>query len=187
MKGMDVNPERAGRSLRGLGSGLRKRRTGRIDEQGNRLCRRDQLVQKLQSLRPYFEGQRDHTCHIAAGTAQAGDKSKLDRVGRGSEDDGYRGSRRMGGEHRRNATRRGNYGHISSYHIGGQCWQLIDLILRPAVFDGYVLTLYVTGLPQALAKSLQKLWDNVGRPGVEEPDHRYPRRLRVGRERPRKA
>src|SRR5262245_4468531 len=71
--------------------------------------------------------------------------------------------------------------------IGGQCGQLFDLILCPTVFDGHVLTLGMAGLLQALPKCLQKLWDQVGRPGVEEPDHRYPRRLRVRGERARDA
>jgi len=70
----------------------------------------------------------------------------LDRIGCGSEGNGYRGGRRMGGKHCGSATGRGNHGHLSANQIGGQCGQLIDLILRPAVFDGYVLTLGVTRL-----------------------------------------
>jgi hypothetical protein len=93
----------------------------------------------------------------------------------------------MSGEHRRSATWSGNHTHLSPNQIGGQCGQLIDLILRPAVFDSHVLTLGVTGFLQAVTKCAQKLWDNFGRSGVEEPDHRHPRRLRERRKRPREA
>src|SRR5262249_41477205 len=54
-----------------------------------------------------------------------------------------------------------------------QGWQSIVLILRPAVFDLHVLTLDVASLFQALPECAQKIWNNVGRPGVEEPDHRH--------------
>ena len=60
------------------------------------------------------------------------------------------------------------------------------LILRPAVFDRYVLALDIAGLLQALAKSAQTVRACVRRCGVKEPDHRHRRLLRPRRERPRR-
>src|SRR5215470_17057389 len=56
-----VNPETAGRGLRVFRGGLRKGGAGRIDEEGQCGLRWRQLVQKFQSLRPYFQARRDYT------------------------------------------------------------------------------------------------------------------------------
>ena len=47
-------------------------------------------------------------------------------------------------------------GHLSANQIGRQCRQSIVLVLRPAVFDRYILTLDVAGSPQPMVKCAQR-------------------------------
>src|SRR5262249_9312571 len=57
----------------------------------------------------------------------------------------------------------------------------------PPVFDCDVLPLDVTGVTQASVKSREKLACQFERCKVEKPDHRHPRLLRAGRDRPRRS
>jgi hypothetical protein len=52
-------------------------------------------MQQLQPLRVQLPGQVGYTGHIAARPVQAGDKTKLNRVRSGQEDDGDDGRRRL--------------------------------------------------------------------------------------------
>src|SRR5215471_14405030 len=54
MEDMKLEPQRAGRRVQVLRSGLGEIRIGRVDEQANDVRRRHQLVQQLQPLRPYL-------------------------------------------------------------------------------------------------------------------------------------
>src|SRR5262249_15566724 len=62
--------------------------------------------------------------------------------------------------------------------------QSIEPVFPPAVDDCYIVAFDVTGLLEALAKSAQSVSHRVGRPGVEEGDHRHCRLLRACRQRP---
>src|SRR5262245_43719421 len=58
------------------------------------------------------------------------------------------------------------------------------MTLRPAVFDRHILSLDVAGFAQSLAERVHKrVRRRAGRPGVEDPDHRYCLLLRPSRER----
>jgi hypothetical protein len=71
--------------------------------------------------------------------------------------------------------------------IGRQCWQLIVLVICPAVFDRDVLALDIASLFQTPTERGQEMWVRAGDPGVEESDHRHRRLLRARRERPRRC
>src|SRR5215470_12292512 len=58
------------------------------------------------------------------------------------------------------------------------------MIVRPAVFDRYVLVLDVAAVLEALAECAQSVCTGVRRSLFEEPDHRHRRLLRAARERP---
>src|SRR6516165_6864608 len=59
------------------------------------------------------------------------------------------------------------------------------MIIRPAVFDRYILALDIAGFGQALTEGGSHRRVGPGRRTVEKPDHRHPRLLRARRERPR--
>src|SRR5262249_22931021 len=86
----------------------------------------------------------------------------------------------------RTSIERRDHGDLSANQFGRQRRQSIDLIVSPAIFDCYVLTLDIAGILQALPKSAQTLGRPVRRCGVEEPNNRHRRLLRARRERPRR-
>src|SRR5262245_24502496 len=59
------------------------------------------------------------------------------------------------------------------------------MIFRPAVFDSNALALDKTCLLQSLSKPSQVVRGDIGRLGVEQPDHGPPRLLAARSERPR--
>src|SRR5262249_46716830 len=71
--------------------------------------------------------------------------------------------------------------------IGCERRQPIILILRPAIFNGNVLTLDMAGFLQALEeRNGDDLVFIVSGLGAEEPDHRHRRLLRPRQQRPRR-
>ena len=90
--------------------------------------------------------------HIAARPGEARDKTKLDRVFGDGEDDRNRRGRRLGRECRRGAAERDNHGDLTANQFGRQRRQPIELVLRPAIFDRYVLALDVARVLQTLAE-----------------------------------
>jgi hypothetical protein len=76
---------------------------------------------------------------------------------------------------------------LTANKIGGQLRQPIVLIVRPAIFDGYIAALDKAGLAQALAKGSELRREPVWRCRSEEPDHRPRRLLRAGYKRPRRC
>ena len=113
------------------------------------------LVQQLQPLRPYLHVQRDHAREVAARSAEAGDKTSLDRVAAAVEDDRNRRGRRFCCQRCRSATRRtitATWRRTSSAASAGN---RSYLALRPAIFDRHVLALDIAGFAQALAERAQ--------------------------------
>src|SRR5260370_41583790 len=95
-------------------------RLGRVDEQTDDGRWGHQLMQQLEPLRLYLRVQRSYACDVAARSREAGDQSKLDRIGRYLEDDRNRRCRPLGCQCRRSAARRDNYGHLTTDEIGRQ-------------------------------------------------------------------
>ena len=82
---MQLKPEAARRLEQIAGFDLRKR-TGRIDDQGEDGCGRHQLVEEFEPLRSDLSRQVGDPRDIAAGPVEAGDQPKLHRVGADLED-----------------------------------------------------------------------------------------------------
>src|SRR5262249_9713805 len=122
--------------------------------------------------------------HVAAWSAQAGDKTQLDRVASGREYDRNRRGRRFGRQ-RRKCGGRGNDGDLLLNQTGRQRWQSVIVVFCPAIFDGHVLTLDLAGFLQTLAECGHGRRISVRRCAVEETDHWHRRLLRARRERPR--
>jgi hypothetical protein len=155
-----------------------------VDEQSNGRRPREQLTREFEPLRPDFDAEISRASHVAARSAQAGDKTQLDRVTPGHEYDRNRRGRRFGRQRRRCAAR-GNDGDLLLNQIGRQRRQSVILAFRPAILDGRVLTVDVVGFFQALAERGDERPIPVRRCAVEETDHRHRTLLRARRERPR--
>src|SRR5262249_59928898 len=69
--------------------------SGRIDEKRNGGGRGNQIMQQLQLLWSELHGQRGHACEIGVRSAQAGDKSNQDRIGRRQKDNWGRSGRSL--------------------------------------------------------------------------------------------
>jgi hypothetical protein len=50
---------------------------------------------------------------------------------------------------------------------------------RPAIFDGYILTFDIANFSQPLTERCRKMCKRVGRPAIDEPDHRHSGLLRM--------
>jgi len=89
--------------------------------------------------------------HVAAWSAQAGDKTQLDRVTPRREYDRNRRGRRFGRERCRRGGR-GDDGDFLLNQIGRQRWQSVIVTFRPAINDRYVSTLDIADLTQTPAE-----------------------------------
>ena len=82
--------------------------------------------------------------------------------------------------------RRSDHGHTTANQIGHQRRQAIVLAFQPVVLDRHVLALDVAGFAKPLRNAAAYAAVRIGRPAVEEPDHRHRRLLRPRRQRPRR-
>jgi hypothetical protein len=138
-------------------------------------------MQEFQPLCGQLTSENINPCQVAARAGEVGDKAAPDRVFADEEHDGGRGGCRLGSE-RRISAGRGDHGDLSAKQFGGQLRQPVNLIFGPAVFDRHVLAFNIGGVFEALAKSAKTLRECVGRPAVEESDHRHRRLLRLARQ-----
>src|SRR5262249_40206126 len=142
---------------------------GRIQQHANDSNVRKQLVQQPQALSCQFDCVEDHPCNVATGLIEAWNQSCFDRIHASHEDNrDRRGCRLSTLPHSGIADDRG---YLASDEIWGQSGDPIDLIVRPAIFDGDVLALYKSGLAQALPKCFDEVFGTCGSRAPEEPDH----------------
>src|SRR5262249_57309569 len=74
--------------------------------------------------------------------------------------------------------------HLSVDEIGHHCLQALVLAAYPMVLDHHVLAFGVASFVKAFAEGAHKMRDDLGRPDVDESDHRWYRLLAARRERP---
>ena len=138
-----------------------------------------QLAQKLHALRRQFGCVRAYAGDVAAGPTEATHEAFADRLGTAEEYNRYRrggGPCRPGGH---SAPRGRDHRDLSTNEVVCQCGKAIVLTLRPAVFDGDVLTFDVAALLQTLVELGQELGKWTWRGAIEEA-YNGRRRLRVG-------
>src|SRR5262249_23317986 len=123
--------------------GFGKTGVGWIDEQSHDARRGNQLVQQLQLLWRYLNVRLGHACDILARPTNAGDEAELQRISNDGEDTGNRSGRSFCRKRCR-STSCGKHGHLTMDQISHHLRQPISLILCPAIFDGYVLSMDVT-------------------------------------------
>src|SRR5262249_27560185 len=115
-----------------------------------------------------------------------GDKATLDGVEADAEDDRNRRGRRFSRERRGRAARCGDDSHPAAYQIGHQFRNSGQVVLCPAVFNCYVLTLDVAGFAQSFAERCQQTRHRLRRIRMYISDDWNGRLLRARRERPKK-
>ena len=86
-----------------------------------------------------------------------------DWIAANCEDYGNRQDRRFRCARGGKPAYRGDDRHLTPNEIGRQCWQPIDLIVGPAVFDFDVLALGIADFIQALADCINQILGVVSR------------------------
>jgi hypothetical protein len=115
------------------------------------LAGRHELAEELQPLGRQLHRKKVDSGRVAAGTREAGDQAKSDRVFGDTEHDRYR----RGGFTRSNRSGRADRSNdldLSTNEIGHQLWQPFGLVVAPAIFDREILALDIATLFEPLAK-----------------------------------
>jgi hypothetical protein len=141
-------------------------------------------MQEFQLLCHQLTSDNINTRCITARPGEAGDEPEPDRVFVDDKDNGNRRSCRLGRQRRSRASGHRDHRNSSASQIGRQRRQSTDLILGPAVFNHYILTLNNVCRFEALTEYTHTLRHSVRRSGVEEPDHWHRLLLCTRRERP---
>jgi hypothetical protein len=127
---------------------------GWIDEHRNTSHSRHQLAQDFQPLGRQLAREKIDSSQVAAGTGEAGNKTKPDRVL--SDDENNGGRRRCGLGHPRDIiTDRDHQGDLPAHQVGRKRRHSIGLIFRPPVLDRQIFALGVACLLQPLTEAAQ--------------------------------
>src|SRR5262249_5187142 len=110
-------------------------------------------------------------------------ETDCDRVAAADEHDGYGRGGSPG--HAQGGNWADDHGHLPMRQICRECWQAIELVLRQAEFDRYVVAVDEPRFLQSMTESRHPVSSFDRRCGVKEADHRYCRLLRARRQRPR--
>jgi hypothetical protein len=109
-------------------------------------------MQQLQPLCSQQCKKEGHPSGIAARLVEAGNEPQFDGVTAGREHDWNCPSRPFCRERRGFSAGRDDQGHITTYEFGCERRQSIVLPFCPAILDGYILALKITGLAEALTE-----------------------------------
>src|SRR5215510_5377636 len=142
-------------------------------------------MQEFQLLCYQLTSDNINTRCVTAWSGEAGDETEPDRVFVDDKDNRDRRSCCLGRQRRSGTSGHRDHRNSSASQIGRERRQSIDLILGPAVFNHYILTLDNVCRFEALTEYAHTLRHSVRRSGVEEPDHWHRLLLCTRRERPR--
>src|SRR5262245_43447870 len=123
-----------------------------IEQQPDEIGARQQLTDQAE---PFFRqpaAEEIHAGRVAAGPVEARHKPRLDRIVFAAEDDGYRRGGCLRRDRCNGACWYRDHVHPASNQLGRQRRQSTQLILSPAVFDGYILPLDTARRAEALAE-----------------------------------
>ncbi len=184
MQDVELEPERARRCLEIFRLRL-GHRIGRVKQQGDRARRRHKLVHQLEPLLPGIDVERDHAGEITARPIEARDESGFNRVDAAVKDDGNRPGRSLRRHRCGISSDRRDHGHVTANEIGGQLWQPLVLVFRPAIFDGDVTALDEPYFGETAPERRQLCRISLRRCCSQHPDYRH-RLLGARRARPRR-
>ena len=125
------------------------RRPG-IAQPGNGGQPRNQLVQQPQALWLQRTRRKTHAGDVAARPAEAGHETGCNRITAADKHDRYGRGGCPGCAHGNICAE--DYGHVPLHQIRGECRKPIELVLRPAEFDRYVVAIDLSGFLQAIAE-----------------------------------
>src|SRR5262245_21536988 len=106
------------------------------------------FVQQLQSFSHDCSIEHVYACDIAARPIEASHQAKLHWVSTYGEHDRKRIGRRLGSK-RSWSTNHYDHRDLAINEVNCQRWKAIELVLRPAIFDRYVLSLNITDFREA--------------------------------------
>jgi len=144
-------------------------------------------MQESQPLGVHLLAEKIDAGRVAARPCETCDKTTFDRVITDTEYDRDRRRRGFGRVRSPRAAGRDDHGHTTADEVSHQRRQTIILALQPVVLNGYVLTLDVAVFTKPRAERAHTVSGGVGRPGVEERNHRNCRLLRPRGEWPRRS
>ena len=153
-----------------------------VAQHGDDGSRGNQFVQQPEQLGRQGSNDKDDARDVAAGSVEACDQARSDRIGSHDEYDWRR--RGCGFDCVRHPTTRPNYrGHLPADEISRQSRQPIWLIVRPVILDGDVLAFDESSVVETLPERFKDVFEPGSRRGPEKSDHRH-RLLRPRAQRP---
>src|SRR5215471_16362401 len=129
-------------------------------------------MQEFQLLCYLLTSDNINTRCVTAWSGEAGDETEPDRVFVDDKDNRDRRSCCLGRQRRSGTSGHRDHRNSSASQIGRERRQSIDLILGPAVFNHYILTLDNVCRFEALTEYAHTLRHSVRRSEVEKPNHR---------------
>src|SRR6516165_11125034 len=143
-----------------------------------------QIMEEPQALGRNFSGEKIDPGRVAARLGKAGDETKFDGVVADAEDDRDRCGRSLGRLSNGGLAGCSDNGYAPADEVSHERRQAIVSALQPVVFDHHVLALDVAGFVEGFAERSRIAPRGLGRPNVDEADHRHRLLLRARRERP---
>ena len=122
-----------------------------IHERADRGGFGNKLMHEVQGLGHQRRKNHADTGDIAAGTAEALDEARPDRIAAANENNRNIPGRHLGRLRRCVATTGNKHGDVTLYQFGSKSWQSIIFALGPEVFDEQVLSLRISGFTETLA------------------------------------
>ena len=151
----------------------------RIDDHADHGGVRNQFANELEALRFERASQHVNAGGVATRPVEAVDEPDVHRIVAGDEHDRYRRSRGLGSDRRGGCAESGKNGYLPPNQVGCERRQLIELSVRPAIFDLNVLALDVAGLIQALEEPGRRQCERLRREKSKKPYHLHRGLLRA--------
>ena len=118
----------------------------------DRSCLRNQFEQKIEPFARKLGAKESHPRDTAAWPTEAGDKAVSHWITCNRKDDGNRRGGLLGRKSSVWRTGCDDHCHLTFNQISGQPWQEADLIIRPTVFDRYILAREITRVGKSLSE-----------------------------------
>ena len=141
-------------------------------------------MQETEPLACKLRGDEGHSGDVAARSVQTDYEAELNGIGASHKNDRSGRGRSFGGERRGRPAARDYHGDLVGHQIGRQRGQLIQLIIRPPVFNRQVLAFDIAEFTQTLSESSQNCGVTARGLAVQESDHGHGPLLRMRCERP---
>ncbi len=123
-------------------------------------------------FRSCFDGEERHARHVSAGSVQARNNSLLDGISADCKHDRNRRGCRLDRERGNIPSADGYQGDVSPDKFTGQRREAIELIFRPAIFNGHAITFDEPAFAKTFSECGQVIGSRTGRTTMQEADDR---------------